>query len=322
MTLDDIRILTAEDLGKVNELIQQQLSSDVAMVDQLGHYIVTSGGKRLRPMLVLLSAKACGYKGRRHINLAAIVEFIHTATLLHDDVVDASVMRRGRETVNAIWGNQASVLVGDFLYSRAFQMMVEVGSMRIMQIMADATNRIAEGEVLQLVNCNDPDTTEERYMNVVERKTATLFAAGVMIGATIADESDDVCNALGHYGRNLGIAYQLIDDVLDYSASFEKLGKNIGDDLAEGKPTLPLIHAMRKGTRDQRKIIADAIRTGGRDRLPEVIAAISQTGALQYAREKAHHIADQATAHLDKLPDSPQKTAMSELSTLLIKREI
>ncbi|MCG8433343.1 MAG: octaprenyl diphosphate synthase [Gammaproteobacteria bacterium] len=322
MALEQIRSLVAEDFESVNDLIRAQLASDVALVNQLSHYIVNSGGKRLRPVLVLLAAKACKYTGRHHIDLAAIVEFIHTATLLHDDVVDASQMRRGRETVNAIWGNQASVLVGDFLYSRAFQMMVRVGDMRVMEIVADATNRIAEGEVLQLVNCNDPDTTEDRYMNVIEWKTATLFEAGAMIGATIAEESDEVITALGNYGRKLGMAYQLIDDVLDYSASFEKLGKNIGDDLAEGKPTLPLIYAIRTGDPDKREIIRNAIETGGREQLAEVMSAISQTGALDYARDKAHSIADEAISHLDVLPASAFRDALIDLSVLLVKRDI
>ena len=261
--LEPIRALVEEDFRAANERVRQELSSDVALINQLGEYLVAAGGKRLRPLVLLLAARACGIQNRLHIELAAVVEFIHTATLLHDDVVDGSELRRGRDTANAVWGNPASVLTGDFLYSRAFQMMVKVDDMRVMRIMADATNRIAEGEVMQLLNCHDPDTTEARYMEVIHRKTATLFEAGARLGAVAADRPAADEQALAAYGLHLGTAFQLIDDVLDYSASPEEMGKNIGDDLAEGKPTLPLIRAMRHGTPEQRTLLRQVVEHGG-----------------------------------------------------------
>ncbi|MGD8827991.1 MAG: polyprenyl synthetase family protein, partial [Gammaproteobacteria bacterium] len=273
MPLDQIRSLIKEDFAAVDAEIRRQLASDVVLINQLSHYIINSGGKRLRPILVLLAARAAGHDGPHHVPLAGIIEFIHTATLLHDDVVDASELRRGRETANALWGNEASVLVGDFLYSRAFQMMVGLGSMRIMEILADATNTIAEGEVLQLLNCNDPDTTEERYMAVIERKTAKLFEAGAQCAAVLAELPADAEAALARYGMQLGTAFQLVDDVLDYSASADQMGKNVGDDLAEGKPTLPLIHVMREGRPEQVELVRRAIEHGGLDSLDPVLAA-------------------------------------------------
>ncbi len=320
MSLDDIRALTQEDMTRVNERIKLRLSSEVDLINQLGGYIVNSGGKRLRPLLVLLSANACGYRGTHHHDLAAIVEFIHTATLLHDDVVDASDLRRGRETANAIWGNEAAVLVGDFLYSRAFEMMVEVGSMRIMQIMAKTTNTIAEGEVMQLLNCNDPDTTETSYMEVIRCKTAKLFEAAAQIGAVLGKQPDNIEQAMAHFGMHIGTAFQLIDDVLDYSASADDMGKNIGDDLAEGKPTLPLIHAMRTGTEAQRQLIREAIEQGGLEQIDAVMSAIKDTGAIEYTAQVARTAATDAMECLDPLPASSYKDALYALTDFAVSR--
>lgn len=320
MAIELIRAPIADDLQAVNVLIRQQLRSDVVLINQLAGYIIDSGGKRLRPITVLLAARACGYAGAAHIDAAAIIEFIHTATLLHDDVVDESSLRRGRETANAIWGNQASVLVGDFLYSRAFQMMVGIGSMRVMEIMADTTNTIAEGEVMQLLNCHDPDTTEERYMAVIHCKTAKLFEAAAQLGAVLAGWPRDEELVLGRYGLHLGTAFQLIDDVLDYSASSAELGKNIGDDLAEGKPTLPLIHAMRHGTPAEAQIIRAAIEHGGLDQLDVVTRTIESTGALDYTRRLAVEEAEQAIANLAMLSDSPAKDALIGLARFAVNR--
>ncbi|MCB1776566.1 MAG: octaprenyl diphosphate synthase [Candidatus Competibacteraceae bacterium] len=320
MDIERIRAPIADDLQAVNQLIRRELHSDVVLINQIAGYIIDSGGKRLRPVAVLLAARACGYTGNQHIAAAAIVEFIHTATLLHDDVVDESDLRRGRETANAIWGNQASVLVGDFLYSRAFQMMVTIGSMRLMEIMADTTNTIAEGEVMQLLNCHDPDTTEERYLQVIHCKTAKLFEAAAQLGAVLAGRPQEEELALGRYGLHLGTAFQLIDDALDYSASSAELGKSIGDDLAEGKPTLPLIHAMRYGSPEERKIIREVIEQGGLDRLESIMQAIESTGALDYTASLAVSEAEQASAHLDLLPGSPAKDALIELAKFAVKR--
>ncbi len=320
MTLDQVRNLTIGDMQAVDHLIQERLSSDVLLINQLGQYIVNSGGKRLRPLLVLLAAHACGYSGRHHLNLAAIVEFIHTATLLHDDVVDASELRRGRETANAIWGNEASVLVGDFLYSRAFEMMVEVGSMRIMEIMAQTTNTIAEGEVMQLLNCHDPDTSEAHYMEVIRCKTAKLFEAAARIGAVLGGQSAAIEEAIATYGMHLGTAFQLIDDVLDYSADASETGKNIGDDLAEGKPTLPLIYVLRKGTTEQVAVIRNAIEHGGRDDIEAVQTAIESVGAIAYTAQSARSAADQAMQALQILPASPYKDALYALAEFSVSR--
>ena len=320
MNIAEIRAPVADDLQAVNALIRQQLRSDVALINQLAGYIIDSGGKRLRPITVLLAAHACGYAGSRHIDAAAIIEFIHTATLLHDDVVDESNLRRGRETANAIWGNQASVLVGDFLYSRSFQMMADIGSMRVMEIMADTTNTIAEGEVMQLLNCHDPDTTEERYMTVIHCKTAKLFEAAARLGAVLADRSPAEEQALARYGLHLGTAFQLIDDVLDYNASSAELGKNIGDDLAEGKPTLPLIHAMRHGTSEEVRIIREAIEQGGLEHIDIVTRTIESTGALDYTARLADEQAEQAIANLALLPQSPAKDALISLARFAVNR--
>jgi octaprenyl-diphosphate synthase len=318
--LGAIRELVADDMVAADHRIRAELTSDVALINQLADYIIAGGGKRLRPMLVLLAARACGVDDQRHVDLAAIIEFIHTATLLHDDVVDASSLRRGRETANAIWGNEASVLVGDFLYSRAFQMMVQVDDMRVMRIMADATNLISEGEVLQLMNVNDPDTTEARYMDVIRRKTATLFEAGARLGAVISQRPDNEQDAMGRYGLHLGVAFQLIDDMLDYSASADELGKNIGDDLAEGKPTLPLIHVLRHGTPAEQKLVRDAIEHGGLDHIDDVLTIIQQSGALDYVAEKAREHRQQALDALNGLPQSRYLDGMKNLAEFAVER--
>ncbi len=319
MGISDIRELISDEMQAVNNLILQRLKSDVVLINQIGHYIINSGGKRLRPMLVLLSAKACGYRGDQHIDLAAVIEFIHTATLLHDDVVDSSDMRRNQETANAIWGNEASVLVGDFLYSRAFEMMVDVNIMRVMEIISHATNRIAEGEVLQLLNCNDPDTTEEKYIEVIERKTATLFEAGTRLGAVLA-QTDALEQAASAFGQHLGIAFQLVDDALDYSSSNATLGKNIGDDLAEGKPTLPLIQAMKTADPAQRQAIRIAIENGGRENIDNILRTIESTNAMQYTAELAQQEAEKAKQALNALPPSPYKDALQYLADYSVSR--
>jgi octaprenyl-diphosphate synthase len=320
MELTAIRQLIAEDFKATDTLILDRLQSDVALINQIGHYIVNSGGKRLRPMIVLLAARAVGYQGAHLIDLAAIVEFIHTATLLHDDVVDSSDLRRSRETANSLWGNAASVLVGDFLYSRAFEMMVEVNSMRVMDVLSHATNRIAEGEVLQLLNCNDPDTDETRYREVILRKTATLFEAGAQLAGVIAKVPAEQEQALADYGRHLGMAFQLIDDVLDYGSSDEDIGKNVGDDLAEGKPTLPLIRAMEMGTPNQRALIREAITQGGRDRMERVIAAVESTDAIDYTAGLANGEAQSAKAALEQLPPSAFRSALVALADFSVER--
>lgn len=320
ITLEEIRQLVNDDIKAVDQLIQQRLRSDVALINQLSHYIINSGGKRLRPLLVLLSARACGYKGKEHIDLSAIIEFIHTATLMHDDVVDASALRRGKDTANSIWGNEASVLVGDFLYSRAFEMMVETGSMRIMAIMAQATNIIAEGEVLQLLNCNDASTTEQRYLDVIHCKTAKLFEAATQLGAVLARGDAAVEQAMQHYGMHLGTAFQLVDDILDYSADAAQIGKNIGDDLAEGKPTLPLIYAMSYGTRQQRDLIKTAIEQGGREHMQQILAAIEATGALAYTTRTAAQESEKAVAAIACLPASRYKDALVALAQFALQR--
>jgi len=304
----------------VDRLISTSLESDVALVSQVSQYIVTSGGKRLRPLLVLLAARALGYDGDQHIRSAAIIEFIHTATLLHDDVVDGSARRRGRDTANTIFGNQASVLVGDFLYSRAFQMMVDIDSMRVMQILADATNTIAAGEVMQLMNVHDPDTTEESYRQVIYRKTARLFEAGAQIAAVLAgrDPADEA--AMITYGQNLGAAFQLVDDALDYNASAEELGKNLGDDLAEGKATLPLIFAMQECSPGDKELIRNAILEGGRDQLESITKIIEQTGALRYTTRRAQEAADTAIAALAGIPESDHKQALIAIADFSVQR--
>ena len=319
---NSIYTLVSKDIDAVNSLIQRRLQSDVVLVNQLSVYIINSGGKRLRPLLALLVARACGYQGDQHVDVAAIVEFIHTATLLHDDVVDESDLRRGKETANNVWGNQAAVLVGDFLYSRSFEMMVDVGRMRIMEILANTTNTIAEGEVLQLLNCNDADTTEARYMEVIYSKTAKLFEAACLIGAVLAELSEEDQACLARYGMHLGTAFQLVDDILDYSASAEELGKNIGDDLAEGKPTLPLIIAMQRGNHEQTALIRSAIENGGGEQaqLDAVIQVIKETGSLDYTREAATAEVSKAIENLQCLPDNNYKQALEALARFTVSR--
>ena len=319
-TFADVVELARNDMKAVDRLISTSLESDVALVSQVSQYIVTSGGKRLRPLLVLLAARALGYEGKQHVRSAAIIEFIHTATLLHDDVVDGSARRRGRDTANTVFGNQASVLVGDFLYSRAFQMMVDIDSMRVMQILADATNTIAAGEVMQLMNVHDPDTTEESYRQVIYRKTARLFEAGAQIAAVLAgrDPADEA--AMITYGQNLGAAFQLVDDALDYNASADELGKNLGDDLAEGKATLPLIYAMQQAQPEDKELIRRAIVEGGLNQLERITAIIETTGALEYTARRAQEAADTAIAALSGIPDSGYKQALIAIAEFSIQR--
>lgn len=317
--IETLQALIHEDMEATNQRIIEALHSEVALVATLGHYIVNSGGKRLRPALVLLAAGACGYDGRQHIDIAAIIEFIHTATLLHDDVVDDSKLRRGKETANAIWGNEASVLVGDFLYSRAFEMMVEVGQMRVMDILSHATNTIAEGEVMQLMNCHDPETTEQRYLDVIYAKTARLFEAGSQLGAVLTGNTEYE-QKMADYGKYLGTAFQLIDDVLDYSATADELGKNVGDDLAEGKPTLPLIYAIANGTSEEAGMIANAIREGGLEHIAEITETIEKTGAIAYTARLARKEADKTIAALEGIPDSPYKQSLVDLANFSVQR--
>ncbi len=320
MKIDAIQQLIDSDMQSVDDLIKQRLQSDVVLVNQLGHYIVNSGGKRLRPMLHLLCANAMGFEGKHHHSIAAIVEFIHTATLLHDDVVDGSVLRRGKDTANALWGNEASVLVGDFLYSRAFEMMVEIGNMRVMEILAHATNIIAEGEVMQLMNVHDADTSEERYLEVIRYKTAKLFEASSRLAAVICGASEQQESALAEYGMHLGTAFQLIDDVFDYSSSSEDIGKNIGDDLAEGKPTLPLIYTMRNGTPEQVNLVRTAIETGGLDQIEAVQKAVESTGAIAYTEQAAKDAAAEAIKALTTLPDNIYREALQSLAEFAVNR--
>ncbi|MDP2433049.1 MAG: octaprenyl diphosphate synthase [Pseudomonadota bacterium] len=316
-----LQTLLIADMAQVDQVIRARLHSEVALVQQVSEYIIHSGGKRLRPALVVLSAKAMGHMGVQHHELAAVVEFIHTATLLHDDVVDASSLRRGRDTANALFGNAASVLVGDFLYSRAFQMMVSLHSMRVMDVLSDATNIIAEGEVLQLMNCNDPDIDEAAYLRVIRYKTAKLFEAAGRLGAIIQGAPREQEDALGDYGMHLGTAFQIIDDVLDYSGSSDVIGKNVGDDLAEGKPTLPLLFAMKHGTPEQAEVIRNAITQGDASRFDEILAIVQSTGALDHARRQAESEADLARNALSAIPDSQYKTALLELSAFAVSRE-
>lgn len=320
MSIDHIRSFIAQDMGIVDEVIRQKLHSHVALIRQISEYIINSGGKRLRPALVVLSAGSFGYTGQHQYSLAAVVEFIHTATLLHDDVVDESDMRRNKETANALFGNAASVLVGDFLYSRAFQMMVEVDSMRVMQVLADATNTIAEGEVLQLLNCRDPDVDEENYLRVIRFKTAKLFEAASRLGAILGDATPELERAMTIYGMHLGTAFQLIDDVLDYSGDNQDTGKNLGDDLAEGKPTLPLIYAMRTGSVEQAGLIREAIQNGGIGNLEPVLKVIQDTQALEYARKCAQAEIDIALSAIAPLPESEHKTCLVQLANFSVTR--
>jgi len=315
-----IKQLVEAEMAEVNQLIIRELSSDVVLINQIGNYIVTSGGKRLRPVLLLLVARALGYEGSQHITLAAVIEFIHTATLLHDDVVDESALRRGQDTVNQLWGNSASVLVGDYLYSRSFELMVSVNNMRIMEILSRTTTAIAEGEVLQLLNCNNPATTEEKYLQVIARKTAILFSAAAQLAAVLTGSPEAVEASLKEYGLRLGIAFQLIDDALDYMANPEDLGKNLGDDLAEGKPTLPLIYAIEQGTEEQAALLRETIEEGNRERFKEVYEIIESTRAIEYTARRAREEADKAIAALSPLPASEYKQALIRLAQFSVER--
>ncbi len=318
--LEDLKRLTDSDMLRVNQVITDNLASEVVLINQLSQHIILSGGKRLRPMLVVLAARACRYQGESDALLAAVVEFIHTATLLHDDVVDDSDMRRGQQTASTIWGNEAAVLVGNYLYSRAFQMMVRAQSMAIMDLLANTTNTIAQGEVLQLLNIRDPDTSETLYDEVIYAKTACLFEAAARIGALLGEAGDATENALRDYGRHLGVAFQLIDDALDYSADSDTLGKNVGDDLAEGKPTLPLIRAMATGSDAQRSLIRTAIESGKAENFDEINRAIVETGALQYTIDKAHSEAALAKQSIAGINDGDHKQALLFLADYAVER--
>ncbi len=321
MTLEQLYALIGPDMKAVDSVIRARLYSEVVLVRQVAEYIISGGGKRMRPALVLLAAGAMDYKGTRHQEMAAVVEFIHTATLLHDDVVDESALRRGRDTANAMFGNAASVLVGDFLYSRAFQMMVEVDNMRVMSVLSDATNVIAEGEVLQLMNCHDADVDEARYLQVIRYKTAKLFEAAAQLGAILGGASAKFEDALSSYGMHLGTAFQLIDDVLDYSGFEGDTGKHLGDDLAEGKPTLPLIYVMQHGTPEQAACVRLAIEEGGRDDFPAVLEAIHASGALAHARTQAANEAEAARTSIACLGDSNYKEALLQLTLFAVERD-
>jgi octaprenyl-diphosphate synthase len=320
MQLNRIREPVAADLRRIDQVIVERLASDVVLVNQVAQYIVGGGGKRLRPLSVVLAARACGYAGDKHVDAAAIIEFIHTATLLHDDVVDRSDRRRGRDTANHVFGNEASVLVGDYLYSRAFQMMVGLGNLRIQEVMANATNTIAEGEVLQLMNAHDPDTTEERYLEVIYRKTAKLFEAGAQVAAILSGAPPDVEQAMIAYGRHLGTAFQLVDDSLDYTADGTELGKNVGDDLAEGKPTLPLIYAMAHSSVDDTARLRLAVENGGVEELEAVTRAIESAGGLEYTARLARREADLAIDALSRLPESAYRGSLRALADFAVGR--
>jgi octaprenyl-diphosphate synthase len=316
-----IQRLAAMEMEAVNQLIRSRLASDVALINQISEHIIAAGGKRLRPMLVVLAARALGHRGGEPHQLAAIIEFIHTSTLLHDDVVDESDLRRGRKTANALWGNAPSVLVGDFLYSRSFQLMVELDSMPVMQVLADTTNQIAEGEVLQLLHVHNPDTDEAAYLRVIERKTAVLFAAATRLGALQAGASAAVQQRMHEFGMNLGLAFQIADDVLDYTADAATLGKNLGDDLAEGKATLPLIHAMAHSNDQVRERLREIVQAGDAAAMPEVLAAIGQTGGIGYSHQRAEHYAALAAQALDGLPDSDWLQALRGLVHYAVTRQ-
>jgi len=320
VSLEKLNSLIGQDMAAVDRVIRERLHSDVVLVRQVAEYLVNSGGKRLRPAVLLLTARASGYQGAHHHELAAVVEFIHTATLLHDDVVDESALRRGRSTANAAFGNAASVLVGDFLYSRAFQMMVSVGSMRVMEILSEATNVIAEGEVLQLMNCHDADVDVERYLQVIRFKTAKLFQASSRLGGILGAVQPEMEQGFADYGMHLGTAFQLVDDVLDYSGDEQETGKHLGDDLAEGKPTLPLIYVMNQGTSEQAAVVRQAIETGGREALPAVIEAVRQSGALEYTLVQAQEESKRANQALSTLSGSQFKDALLELSAFAVQR--
>ena len=317
---ESIKRLTADEAKSVDSLIINQLSSDVMLINQMGHYIVNNGGKRLRPMLLLLAAKALGQINHNHLVLAAVIEFIHTATLLHDDVVDESALRRGQQSANAVWGNAASVLVGDYLYSSAFEMMVRTNIMGVMEILSKTTTAIAEGEVLQLLNCNNPETTEEKYLEVISRKTAILFSAATRLAAVVSNTNSEVEEKLSQYGQHLGIAFQLIDDALDYKATKEELGKNLGDDLAEGKPTLPLIYAIKNSNQADASVIIDAIKNGNRGAFNEVYAIVKSSKAIEYTEHRANEEAQKAMAALTVLPDNEYKHALLALASFSVQR--
>jgi len=321
VVLDQLKQLLAADMAAVDATIRDRLHSEVALVNQVSAYIINSGGKRLRPALVVLSAKAFGYSGAHHHNLAAVVEFIHTATLLHDDVVDESALRRGNATANTLFGNAASVLVGDFLYSRAFQMMVELNDMRVMRTLADATNTIAEGEVLQLLNCRDADVDEANYLRVIHCKTAKLFEAAMRLGAILCNAGPQQEEAAAKYGMHLGTAFQLVDDVLDYSGDEQETGKHLGDDLAEGKPTLPLIYAMKRGDARQSALVRAAIEHGDAARFGDVLAVVKATGALEYTRRQAQLESEEACNAISVLPDSQYKQSLVQLAFFAASRQ-
>jgi octaprenyl-diphosphate synthase len=316
-----MRALVSAEADKVDALLMANLKSEIQLINQLGGYIIQGGGKRIRPLIALLSAKSLGYAGQQHIDIAAILELVHTATLLHDDVVDSSKLRRGRQTANDLWGTEASVLVGDFLYSRAFQMMVTLNNNKVLGVLADATNVIAEGEVMQLVNCHDPDITELRYLDTIRNKTAKLFEAASGLGAILSGANDKTTTAMNAYGMHLGTAFQLADDALDYSSSPDKLGKNIGDDLSEGKPTLPLLYAMWHGTAGQADTISEAIKTGGLDQLSVITTAIEATSAISYTKNLAEEEAKRALASIKDLPQSPYKEALEDLAQFSFRRD-
>jgi octaprenyl-diphosphate synthase len=320
MQLEEIRALVAADLQRVDQTIVQRLASDIVLVNQVSQYIISAGGKRLRPLSVVLAARACGHQGQNHVPAAAIIEFIHTATLLHDDVVDGSDLRRGRNTANHVFGNEASVLVGDYLYSRAFQMMVELGDLRIQEVMANATNTIAEGEVLQLMNAHDPETTEQRYLDVIYRKTAKLFEAGAQMAAILSGSPREVEQAMVEYGRHLGTAFQLVDDALDYKSTAEELGKNLGDDLAEGKPTLPVIYALANAPAAEAARLREAIENGGIDDLDQITRLIETSGGLEYTAGMARREKVLAVEALDLLPGSKYRDALVSLADFAVAR--
>ena len=321
MPLESIRSLVQADLEATDNFICTELSSDILLINQLVEYVLTCGGKRVRPLVVLLTARALNHNGQQHIDLAAAIELIHTATLLHDDVVDSSTLRRGNKTANHIWGNEASVLVGDFLYSRAFQLIVKLKNLEIMDIFASATNLIAEGEILQLINCNDPDMTEQAYYDVIQRKTAKLFEVASRIGTALCHYNSQQMAAMQQYGMSLGTAYQLIDDALDYSSSAEEMGKNTGDDLAEGKATLPLIHALRCGTKAETKLIRKAITSGSAKNIESILTIIESTGAIEYTANAAKKQIQQATNSLIHLPESPYRQALHDLAEFVVDRK-
>ena len=320
MQLEEIRALVTEDLQRVDQTIVQRLASDIVLVNQVSQYIIGAGGKRLRPLSVVLAARACGHQGQKHVPAAAIIEFIHTATLLHDDVVDGSDLRRGRNTANHVFGNEASVLVGDYLYSRSFQMMVELGDLRIQEVMANATNTIAEGEVLQLMNAHDPETTEQRYLEVIYRKTAKLFEAGAQMAAIVSGSPREIEQSMVDYGRHLGTAFQLVDDVLDYKATAEELGKNLGDDLAEGKPTLPVIYALAHAPAAEAAKLREAIETGGIDDLDQITRLIETSGGLEYTARMARREKELAVEALGRLPASKYRDALVTLADFAVAR--